>query len=87
MISNPFNITNKKWFINLTDGNIPNNISTLLQRGGGGGNFCLPANFNKKLVIRELIRDSKNNGNKHNAIHLASVIQSFTRVYLEKEFL
>jgi len=40
--------TNSKWFINLSNTTIPQEVSTLLQFGD---RFCLPMQSNKKFAI------------------------------------
>jgi len=63
--------TNKKWFYNLTSTVIPDKVSNLLQMGG---NFCLPAVFNKKLMVREFIKDLEGKGNDiRKGIFLSSI--------------
>jgi len=54
----PLNSTNKKWFINLSNSHIPKEVSNLLQFGD---KFSIPAHYNKKLAIHEIIKDLENN--------------------------
>jgi len=46
--------TNKKWFINLTNKTIPEEVSNLLQLGEG---FSLPFYKNKGKAVFEFIKD------------------------------
>lgn len=57
-VSNSLDQTNKKWFINLTDTDIPSNVSNLLQLRS---NFSLPINNDKKLAIHEFIKNIESN--------------------------
>ena len=57
---NPWQQTNQRWFINLTDKDIPPNVTNLLQLGG---DFSLPVNINKKVAIHEFIKDIESNSN------------------------
>jgi len=54
--------TNKKWFLNLTDTTIPQEVSSLLQLGE---RFCLPSHLNKKSAIHEFIKDIESNSALH----------------------
>jgi len=54
----PLKHTNNKWFINLTNVEIPEKVSNLLQMGG---KFGLPINnFSKHTAIHEFIKDIEN---------------------------
>jgi len=53
--------TKNKWFINLSNTTIPQEVSTLLQFGE---RFCLPLS-NKKLAIHEFIKDIECNMTAH----------------------
>jgi len=55
--------TNRKWFINLSNSEIPNEVSALLQLGD---KFCLPTYLDKKLAIHEFIKDIESNSFFHN---------------------
>ncbi|XP_018361330.1 PREDICTED: uncharacterized protein LOC108760048, partial [Trachymyrmex cornetzi] len=70
-LSEPLGQTNKKWFINLTDVNIPTEVSNLLQFGN---NFNLPDSNNKVKQIREFIKDIESSTNK-NSNNLALITQ------------
>jgi len=61
--------TNNKWFINLSNINIPQEVSTLLQLGE---KFCLPIR-NKKQAIHEFIKDIESNMNLHNQIMIRNI--------------
>jgi len=54
--------TNNKWFINLSNTTIPQEISSLLQFGD---RFCLPMLSNKKYAIHEFIKDIESNMTAH----------------------
>jgi len=54
--------TNNKWFINLSDINIPHEVSILLQLGE---RFCLPMHLDKKYAIHEFIKDIESNASFH----------------------
>jgi len=54
----PLNNTNKRWFANLSNTHIPSQVSNLLQLGE---KFSLPAQYNKKQGIHEVIKDVENN--------------------------
>ena len=54
----PLSTTNNKWFLNLTQQSIPEDVSNLLQLGG---EFCLPISQNKKEVVHEFIKDVESN--------------------------
>lgn len=47
-------VTNNKWFINLTNIDIPPDVSSLLQLGQ---NFSLSTTLNKNTAIHEMIKD------------------------------
>jgi len=54
--------TRNKWFVNLSNTMIPQEVSTLLQLGD---RFCLPTNSNKKHAIHEFIKDIESNITAH----------------------
>ena len=54
----PLSTTNNKWFLNLTQQSIPDDVSNLLQLGG---EFCLPISQNKKETVHEFIKDVESN--------------------------
>jgi len=54
--------TNSKWFVNLSNTTIPQEVSTLLQFGE---KFTLPMPSNKKFVIHEFIKDIESNMATH----------------------
>ena len=60
---NPLDCTNDKWFLNLSNVSVPEQVSNILQLGG---NFCLPTDPKKKNVIHELIKDIEVNILKRN---------------------
>jgi len=57
-LGDPLNNTNKKWFINLSNSYIPSEVSNLLQFGD---KFSIPAYYNKKQTIHEIIKDLESN--------------------------
>jgi len=59
----PFTQTNKKWFINLSNDNIPLEVSNLLQLGEG---FSIPSFKNKKQSVIEFIKDFESIGFRGN---------------------
>jgi len=56
--------TNHKWFVNLSQSVISQEVSTLLQFGN---RFCLPTYINKKYAIHEFIKDIESNNAFHNS--------------------
>jgi len=54
--NNILNHTNQEWFKNLSNKNIPVEVSNLLQLGD---TFSLPNNINKKNTIHEFIKDTE----------------------------
>jgi len=58
ILGDPLNNTNKRWFVNLSNFHIPLQVSNLLQFGE---KFSLPAHYNKKQVIHEIIKDVESN--------------------------
>lgn len=54
----PLEVTNKKWFVNLTNIDIPSKVYSLLQLGD---NFILPIDLNKKTTIYQFIKDIEGN--------------------------
>jgi len=54
--------TNGRWFVNLSNTTIPQEVSTLLQFGDS---FCPPMPFNKKFAIHEFIKDIESNRATH----------------------
>jgi len=61
--------TNNKWFINLSDTEVPLEVSKLLQLGN---NFSLPTHLNKKTAIHEFIKDIESN-KKYNIKQLLTI--------------
>lgn len=62
----PTSSINNKWFVNLSNTNIPLEVSKLLQLGG---KFSLPDSTNKKLTIHKCIKDLENNIRRFNVLN------------------
>jgi len=80
---NPLHNTNEKWFINLTNTDIPSTVINLLQMGG---NFCLSSDTNKMGMVHEFIKDLEtfnrhtiniNRIKKHNTLSFHVSINSY----------
>jgi len=72
--SNPLELTNKNWFINLTNTPIPPSVSALLQLGG---NFCLPLENYKKKAIHEFIKDLECHNRHFSDVDKAKIRNTF----------
>lgn len=70
LILNSLEKTNEKWFYNLTDTNIPTDVSRLLQMGC---NFCLPISFDKRNAIYGFIKDLESINNMNIALRLTPI--------------
>ncbi|XP_077273242.1 uncharacterized protein LOC143903487 [Temnothorax americanus] len=66
----PLEQTNDKWFVNLSNMDIPQDVTKLLQFGN---NFCLPNSLNKKKTIHEFIKDIEGNTKRNNINNLPRV--------------
>jgi len=79
------NNNNHKWFINLTNTEIPPQVSCLLQHGE---KFSLPINLNKKNIIHEFIKDMEGNTNRiniHNQIKIRNIATAQLNKFLHKK--
>jgi len=54
----PLNTIKDNWFVNLSQAYIPTEVIKVVQLGN---KFSLPASFNKKLTVHELIKDVESN--------------------------
>jgi len=79
-IKEPLNEINDKWFINLSDTDIPPNVARLLQLGD---KFNLPISNNKKTAVHEFIKDIEGNTNRIN-IHKQIKIRNIATSQLHK---
>jgi len=71
---------NHKWFMNLSNTEIPPQVSHLLQHGE---RFSLPISSNKKTIIHEFIKDIEGNTNRIN-VHNQTKIRNIATTQLNK---
>jgi len=77
---NSLNNNNQKWFINLSNIDIPPKVSCLLQHEE---KFSLPFSSDKKTIIHEFIKDIEGNANRVNT-HKQIKIRNIATAQLNK---